>query len=117
MMGLEQIKAMNAEAGAKARVRRTKLHTFKSIEDIDALFRGETGKIPNVGDHKPKGWKEAMTPLFCDSSGCGSDHEPALTQNQLKKRLKELFEKNPEYGYGVVSQGQFQLHLGVFERA
>lgn len=116
MYGLETIKAMNAEAGTKARAKKTSLKTFDSTQDIDDMFDGKSSKFPLLGDHKPSGWVEAMSPLFCDSSGFGSPGEPALTQDQLKVRLKELFWVNPEYGYGVVSVGQFQVHLGVFLR-
>jgi hypothetical protein len=116
MWDLATLNTINAEMTRKARAKRTQLIALKSEKDVDDLLDGKNGPLPNVGDYVPTGWEEAMTPLFVDSSGFGSPGERALTITQLRARLKELVAENPAYKYGVVSQGQFQLHLGVFTR-
>jgi hypothetical protein len=110
MYSLETIKQMNAEAtrAAKQKRRRPLVLTREKILHWDFQFQ-------SFGDYVPPGWK-LKEELFCDSSGCGSSHEPALTQEQLKTKLMQLFEENPTYGYAVVGSGQFQVYLGVFER-
>jgi hypothetical protein len=71
--------------------------------------------FPNLGDHRPKGWK-LVEELFVDSSGFGEDDEPALSISQLKDKLIKLQGSDKTYGYGITETGQFQLYLGVFER-
>lgn len=71
--------------------------------------------FPNLGSHRPKGWK-LVEELFVDSSGWGADNEPALSVTQLRAKLLELQRSDKTYGYGVTEAGQFQLYLGVFER-
>lgn len=66
-------------------------------------------QIPFVGDKPIKGWRE-IDSLFVDSSGCGQRGEPALTIGQFVEQIKAGF------GYGVTDAGQFQVHVGVFER-
>ena len=46
----------------------------------------------------------------------GSEREPALTSESFKRRLLDLFEEHPEYGYAVIEVGPFQAHIGVFQR-
>ena len=69
--------------------------------------------FPKVSD-RIRGWS-CIKVLLCDHSGFGQPHEPALTYKQLKQELRELYEKNPKYGYGIIDVGDFQLQLGVFE--
>jgi hypothetical protein len=72
--------------------------------------------FPFLGDYRPTGWK-LVEELFCDSSGFGASDEPALSVEQLKRKLTELQRtEGKAYGYGIIEAGQFQLYLGVFER-
>jgi hypothetical protein len=65
--------------------------------------------FPALGSYKPKGYKLVDT-LFVDSSGFGSENEPALTYNQLINRLVV------GRGYAILKQGQFQCYVGEFVR-
>jgi len=71
--------------------------------------------FPNIGDHRPDGWELEDT-LFCDSSGFGSSGEPALTTEQLIEKLLNRHAEPGVFGYAIIEEGQFQLHLGVFRR-
>ncbi len=114
MMDLQTINSMNAEATRRAKTKKFLPLVLGEQEDVDHL--GEPGYvIPNLGDHCPAGCKMLETWL-CDYSGFGSDNELALTLRQLKDRMKSCIRDGKTYGYGIVECGQFQLHLGVFER-
>ncbi|KKN02463.1 hypothetical protein LCGC14_1117400 [marine sediment metagenome] len=66
-------------------------------------------RIPDVGDNIPDGW-ELKEELFVDSNGLGSDYDPALSIDQFYDKVKAGF------GYATTDAGQFQVHVGVFER-
>ena len=53
--------------------------------------------------------------LFVDSSGLGHPSEPALTPEQLISLMAKLLSNKPTLGFGIVSEGQFQITIGVFE--
>jgi len=65
--------------------------------------------FPNIGDFRPKGW-ELTESYFVDSSGFGSDNEPALTVRQFLKKLQDGF------GYAIIEEGQFQVYVGEFKK-
>lgn len=114
MMDLQTINSMNAKATRRAKIKNVLPLVLGEQEDVDHL--GEPGYIiPNLGDHCPAGWKMLET-WFCDHSGFGSDNGPALTLQQLKSKMKSCIGDGKIYGYGIVECGQFQLHLGIFER-
>lgn len=116
MWGLETIKAINAEAGVKARNLRKKPCVLRSVDDVDRL--GETKKlsIPHLGtacediDEE----RERIDTLFCDISGFGSPGELALTINQMKDRLKEMIGEHGPIAIALEEQGQFQGYLAVW---
>ena len=65
--------------------------------------------IPSVNAKTCKGFKEVDS-LFVDSSGFGEIGEAALTIDQFYAKVKAgLY-------YGVTDAGQFQVHVGVFEK-
>lgn len=73
--------------------------------------------FPQLGDHKPKGWREIPElEMFCDSSGFGQEGEPALTVEQFISRLHELVDENCCRGFGIGDVGQFQLYVKVYEK-
>ncbi len=78
-----------------------KLFIAKTDEDINVKL------APNIGDYKPKGWKQTKT-FFVDNSGLGGQDEPALTFNQFISSVKK------GYGYAIVSIGQFQVYIAEF---
>lgn len=66
--------------------------------------------FPAIGTFEPSGWREARV-LFADSSGFGSEFEPALTNAQL---VAELI---PGKAYAIGECGQFQCYVREFEPA
>ena len=115
MMGLSMISHLCKEAEKKAKKNKVVPLVLAEPEDVDNL--GSHGyTIPNLGDHRPKGWK-LVDHWLCDGTGLGGPNEPALTQRQLKERMKQKLAEGKEYGYAVIEQGPFQVTLGVFEKA
>lgn len=114
MMSLSSIRHLSDEAAKQARKSKVVPLILGDAADVDHL--GAPGyRIPNLGSHVPKGWK-MLDHWMCDASGVGADWEPALTQAQLKTKIKGLISEGKLYGYAVVEQGSFQVVLGVFEK-
>ena len=114
MFGLETIRAMNAESGMKARAKKLKPFELNSEEQIDEM---PPFPFPNFGD-KADDMDEQydrVDSLFVDSSGFGAPHEPALNADQLLTKIRELFEEHGTLLFAIESQGQFQLHVGVWK--
>tara|TARA_B100000085_G_scaffold78231_1_gene70328 strand:- start:5126 stop:5527 length:402 start_codon:yes stop_codon:yes gene_type:complete len=130
MMDIDTIVALNKEAGNKAKRHGIKPTTFESQN----LSVKNLGEIVNLGNYIPKGWKRLNIKkyvmswelpyshkilnkggLFVDSSGFGQPNEPALTIEQLISLMAKLLSNKPSLGFGIISQGQFQLTIGVFE--
>ena len=108
MMSLSAIQAESRKAAAKAAYRNKKPYLVEQ-EDIDLWSRGRHQlPFPFIGDYVPKGFK-LVDILFCDSSGLGTENEPALTYEQLIKKL--------EVGkcYAITETGLFQIYVGVYE--
>ena len=112
MMSLATIQHLSRETGRKAAQRHLQPYVPNEEEEIRSY---PPFPFPNLGDHRPKGWK-MVDQLFVDSSGWGASDEPALSTNQLIAKLLELQAADKTYGYGIIETGQFQLYLGVFER-
>lgn len=104
MMSLEQIREMSKEQARKAK--RLKQVPF-IIVDEDTVQDFPPFPFPNIGDYRPKGWK-LVDELLVDSSGCGSESEPALTAHGCIARLKV------GRGYAIIAEGQFQVVVGEF---
>ena len=104
MFSLEYIKEMNKEAMKEAidmQKLPIKVFSFGSV-DIEKLR-----SIHNIGDYRPEGFNLVNT-YFVDSSGFGSEGEPALTFKQFSKVVK------PECYYAIIECGQFQVYIGEF---
>ena len=104
MMGLETIRSENRTRCLEAR--RLDKEPFLIEEEGD---KGFLSQIPHIGDYRPKGWKLVDT-LFVDSSGLGSEGEPAMTFSQFVARSKLGF------GYAIIEAGQFQVRIAGFRR-
>lgn len=63
----------------------------------------------------PDGWEETNT-FFVDSSGFGSDCEPALTIDQFRNALFDHDAGNPDDGYIITGEGQFQVYVTAVRR-
>jgi hypothetical protein len=136
MMDIETIVAMNKQQGRKAK-KSGKEPTQFDEEDIQQAESGDLTplkKIINLGNYIPKGWKRFNTNelkdqldlsydwkfldnggLFVDSSGFGSESEPALSVNQFLQTVSKLFKIRDDLGFAICSEGQFQLTIGVYE--
>jgi len=115
MFGLETIKAMNREAGEKARDKGLEPFHLERAPQLDLM---PPFPFPNIGDDSVEVSKryEHIVDLFCDSSGMGADDEPALSIDQLMEKLRVLLRENQETGLrlAIVEEGQFQLYIGVW---
>ena len=106
MYGLETIKAMNRERGYEAKVKGVEPFMITSQAQIEAM---PPFPFPNIGSHRPKGWK-VMNVYFVDSSGLGREGEGALTARQFMERLKV------GRAYAITEEGQFQVRCTEFIR-
>jgi len=138
MMDIETIVAMNKDQGRRSKRNSVKPMRFDD-EDIEKAKEGYTTplqKIVNLGDYVPKGWKRFNTKaiadklnipfswkildnggLFVDSSGFGSDNEPALSVKQFLGMISKLYDFRKDLGFAICSEGQFQLTVGVYEES
>lgn len=107
MMSLSLIDRLAREAAKRAAREKKQPYVAWPEETFEHIVSG--GGIPNFGDYRPKGWKLIDT-HFVDKSGVGREGEPALTLERFFKRLV------PGHGYAMVEEGQFQCHVGEFER-
>ena len=112
-MSLDQIRHLADESAKAAAKTKKQPYTPYNAEEISRYGTEVPFPFPNLGSYRPKGWK-MVDDLFVDSSGWGSDDEPALTNEQVKRKLVEYLEHG--YGYAIIEEGQFQLTLGVFAR-
>lgn len=114
MMGIETIRQMNSERAMRAREEGLEPYVFDGVGEIDALTQFP---FPHIGSHRPEGWSVREKTLFADSSGFGAPDEPALTPAQLKDELRRLVEAHgSDVGFAIIEAGQFQVHIGVFDR-
>lgn len=112
MMSLETIRSMSDEAARRAKRAKKQPWHPETIEDITV---DNLRKLPHLGSFTPPKWEDTEDNWFVDSSGFGSEGEPALTINQLVSRLKEHFATHPCAGYAIGDVGQFQLYVHAYE--
>ena len=73
--------------------------------------------IPFIGDRNPRGFHPLrdedgqIVELFCDSSGWGSEGEPALTTRGFLEKVREF---GPGHAYAISEAGQFQVYVRVY---
>lgn len=103
MYSLETIIAINDETSRKASNKKVKPYVAKSDHD-EGVF-----KCPNFGYYRPNGW-EVVNEYFVDSSGLGSESEPALTVGQFLAKVRK------GYGYAITEEGQFQIYISEFKK-
>ena len=140
MMDIETIKQLNKEAGKNAQENKIMPLVFNSV-DMDKLKHNDIEPIrsmPDVGDSVPSGWKrfnlgkikdqfrysykiykddaKGFGAFFVDQ-GFGSENEPAMTIPQFIHSLSEIWNKNKKLGFGIVETGQFQVKIGIFQKA
>ena len=118
MMSASAIRSLSREAAEEAAAE-NKEPLVLEPEDVED-WRTRCGvSIPNLGDHRPAGWDivgDYDDWLFVDKSGMGAPDEPALTISQFLDRMEQLVAEHPDWGYGIVEEGQFQLYVAAFRR-
>lgn len=72
-------------------------------------------EIPFIGDYVPAGW-ELLESHTVDSSGFGREDEPALTIDRFVGDCRDRFKSGRQYGYAVITAGQFQVFVGVYTK-
>ena len=103
MMGIETIMAMSNKAAVNAKE--------QGLRPLEADTFEEVRAMPNLGTYLPRGWA-LVERHFVDSSGFGSDNEPALSVGQFSA----LVERNPGFGWAIMEEGQFQIYVGQYRR-
>jgi hypothetical protein len=81
-------------------------------DSLDNIFKS---KLVTVETMTFKGYY-IVEELLADSSGFGSDNEPALTPNQLKCRVSSIIEEHGPVFATITDEGQFQVYIGIFKR-
>jgi len=133
MFSTATIEKLNRDAARRSRER----GEVPTIPKAGTSAKDQNLKIPSLGDRTPRGWKrvspasvgcQALTNaadspdetygcLFVDSSGFGSESEPALTLRRVFTLMDEVNAIAPNrYGYAVVRTGQFQVSIGIFSK-
>lgn len=113
MMSADTIRSLARKAARESAARGVKPLIVEQ-EDIDhanaALAAGRTPSlhIPFIGDRCPRGFKRTDNVYFVDSSGFGSEGEPALTMRGFIAKLK------PSHAYAVCEAGQLQVYVQEF---
>ena len=110
MMSMEAIRYESEKAARKAARLRKEPYVIWDEREVERLT---SFPFPVIGSYVPAGWQK-VEELFCDASGFGSAGEPALTQQQLRGKLREYVRKPETYGFAITDVGQFQLYVGVF---
>jgi hypothetical protein len=108
MMDLRTIRHLEEEAAKKAKRTKKRPLVPADAASVPDVIRG----IPNLGSYVPPGWKK-VEDLFVDKSGLGGENEPAMTLGKLVSWVQHHVDRG--YGYGLTSEGQFQVYVGVFE--
>lgn len=115
MWDLATIKELNRQAKERAIKLGLEPYLIQSEQELDTM---PPFPFPNIGDDEVEADSlyERIDTLFVDKSGFGADDEPALSIDQLVTRLRRLVRENKETGIrlAIVSEGQFQLYLGVW---
>lgn len=114
MMDIDTIRSESEKKAKEAAKSKKKPYIIFDEKEIDSYGESKPFPFPNIGSYIPSGWALVKN-LFCDSSGFGSESEPALTIHRLKEVLKEYVREKKTYGFAITEVGQFQLYLGVFE--
>lgn len=80
--------------------------------DLELVPRNELDTTPGVTPQRLAHLGCGERHLFVDSSGLGSQDEPALTFEEFV----ELVAANAGYSYAIAEAGQFQVVIGVFRK-
>jgi hypothetical protein len=111
MLSIQYIRAESDRAARKAAKANRQPYVIYDEEEVN---ESRSWPFPFIGHFVPEGW-EKVDELFCDSSGFGSESEPALTQRALRAKLLEYVRADETFGFAITEVGQFQCHVGVYK--
>jgi hypothetical protein len=72
-------------------------------------------KMESIESMELKGY-ELIDELFVDSSGFGTDDEPALTAFNFERKVIELCKLHGTLTAKITNRGQFQVYVGLFKK-
>lgn len=113
-MGLETLIAINNDIARQAARRRLRPYVPSGADEVDRWRQLPFEAFPNIGYHEPKGW-EKVESWFVDKYGVGLESEPAMTHRRLKQVLRDYIEENPDHGFAITEEGQFQCVVSAFK--
>lgn len=106
MMSISAIVELSDQAAAKARQARKIPFVFDSSEDVDR----NVGRIPNLGNYVPKGWK--LGEYWTVNKDGSYDNGPAISLDELKREIRSRI----SLGYALIEEGEFQVVVGAFHK-
>jgi hypothetical protein len=104
---------MNAQAARKARRSGVQPYLLTRPEEVEAM---PPFPFPFLGDGC-EDWDsewEHLDDLFVDSSGLGTDEEPALTVDRFKEVLAGLIRKHGRVYAAIREAGGFQVWVALW---
>lgn len=110
MRSIESIMAEADEAAAKARDEGLEPYVFDTKPSLYNPY-----PFPFLGSFVPKGWQQTKYYLV-DSSGFGAPDEPAMTIEQFHDHVLETIEADPETGFAIIQNGQFQVKISEYKK-
>ena len=114
MYSPETIAAMSDEAAREAASLNKVPYVPWDRREVDAYGVSRTIPFPNLGAHRPIGWRLVEHRLV-DAYGWGDESEPALTPRGMRAWVTEHLTSGS--GYAIIEVGQFQVVVGRFERS
>lgn len=112
MLSIQYIRAESDRAARLAAKAKKEPYVVYDEQEVEST---SSWPFPFIGHYEPAGW-EKLDELFVDSSGFGSESEPALTQRAFRAKLLEYVKASETYGFAITEVGQFQCYVGVFKR-
>ena len=112
MLSQAAIRQYAIDAGDEARENGDEPFVYFNEDEVDLLQRFP---FPFLGDYVPDGW-ELVETFFVDTSGFGTDHEPALSERQFREVLKDTIATHRHQGWAITEAGQFQAYVGQYRQ-
>ena len=113
MMSIAAIHWVNEEIAAEAASESRIPYVPWTAIEVDGW---DSFPFPNLGYYVPPDWEKTDQHWFVDKSGVGLDWEPALTIEQFRQQLRLYAEENPDHGYAISEEGEFQLYVSAYQR-
>lgn len=83
-----------------------------TLANIDKVYKASPC---NVETMELLGY-ELVKELFVDSSGFGSESEPALTKTAFQNELESLLQEHGTLTAKITGAGMFQVYIGLFKK-